>query len=103
VVGWGVGTHRMERDWPWGAVWVEWLAMRHTLGFCCRERGRRRGLFVLVSPCAITAMSPSSNSPSSSSLCHSSSFVTIGGAHGRPPRSALFVTFLPSHGASWGL
>jgi hypothetical protein len=26
-----------------------------------------------------------------------------GGAHGRPPRSALFVTFLPSHGASWGL
>jgi hypothetical protein len=26
-----------------------------------------------------------------------------GGAHGRPPRSALFVTFLPSHGASRGL
>jgi hypothetical protein len=67
VVGWGVGMQRMERDWPWGAVWVEWLAMRHTLGFCCRER-RRRGLLVLVSPCSITAMSPSSNSPSSSSL-----------------------------------
>ena len=29
--------------------------------------------------------------------------VSRGGAHGRPPRSALFVTFLPSHGASWGL
>ena len=26
-----------------------------------------------------------------------------GGAHGRPPGSALFVTFLPSHGASCGL
>jgi hypothetical protein len=28
---------------------------------------------------------------------------TNGGAHGRPPRSALVVPFLPSHGASWGL
>jgi hypothetical protein len=29
--------------------------------------------------------------------------LQAGGAHGRPPRSALFLTFLPSHGASRGL